>query len=93
MEPADARRMSVDQLFERQQFEKTLTDPNRFEEYYFTYRCFLVLKEIKKGLARDKTDKFGVIDMEAARSLGCMQSCLCVDSSLEQQVMTVIQMT
>ena len=60
MEPADARRMSVDQLFERQQFEKTLTDPNRFEEYYFAYRCFLVLKEIKKGLAKDKTDKFGV---------------------------------
>jgi hypothetical protein len=60
MEPADARRMSIDQLFERQHFEKTLTDPNRFEEYYFAYRCFLTLKEIKKGLAKDKTDKFGV---------------------------------
>ncbi|MEK6280341.1 MAG: AIPR family protein [Acidobacteriota bacterium] len=60
MEPADARRMSVDQLFERQHFEKTLTDPNRFEEYYFAYRCFMALKQIKKDLAKNKTDKFGV---------------------------------
>jgi hypothetical protein len=60
MEPADARRMSIDQLFERQHFEKTLADPNRFEEYYFAYRCFMVVREIKKGLAKDKTDKFGV---------------------------------
>lgn len=52
--------MSIDQLFERQHFEKTLTDPNRFEEYHFAYRCFLSLKEIKKGLAKDKSDKFGV---------------------------------
>jgi len=52
--------MSVDQLFDRQHFEKTLTDPNRFEEYYFAYRCYMVLRQIKKDLAKNKTDKFGV---------------------------------
>lgn len=60
MEPASARRMSLDQLFERQHFEKTLADPNRFEEYYFAYRCFELLKQKKTLIARDKSDKFGI---------------------------------
>lgn len=60
MEPADARRMSVDQLFERDHFEKAFTDPNRFEEYYFAYQCFMALRQIKKDLAKNKADKFGV---------------------------------
>jgi len=62
MEPADARRMSLLQLFERQHFERTLRDPNRFEEYYFAYRCFIALNQIKKGFSRDKKNKFGIMN-------------------------------
>ena len=70
MEPADAKRMSQEQLFERQHFEKTLTDPNRFGEYYFAYQCFLKLNQIKKGLSREKENKFGVVDYGNALSQG-----------------------
>ncbi len=61
-EPSDALRMSLEQLFERQHFEQTLRDPNRFEEYYFAYQCFVLLRQIRKGFTRDKENKFGSLD-------------------------------
>jgi hypothetical protein len=70
MEPADAKRMSLGQLFDIQNFEKTLTDPNRFDEYYFAYLCFLKLNEIKKGFSKDKGNKFGVADYGNGLSQG-----------------------
>lgn len=61
MEPSDAKRMSREQLFDRQHFEETLTDPNRFDEYFFTYQCFLKLNQIKKEFSKNKDNKFGVL--------------------------------
>jgi hypothetical protein len=61
MEPSDAKRMSLDQLFDRQHFEKTLTDPNRFDEYYFAYQCFQQLNHVKKAYAKTAGNKFGVL--------------------------------
>jgi hypothetical protein len=70
MEPSDAKRMSLDQLFDREHFEKTLNDPNRFEEYFFAYQCFLTLSQIKKGFWRDKANKFGVLNYGNGLSQG-----------------------
>jgi hypothetical protein len=70
MEPSGAKRMSRTQLFDVQVFEKTLTDPNRFDEYYFAYQCFMRLSEIKKGFARDKENKFGVLNYGNGLSQG-----------------------
>jgi hypothetical protein len=58
-EPSAARRMSLDQLFEAQHFEKTLVDANRFEEYFFAYKCFDLIQQKKKSFSNDKTNKFG----------------------------------
>lgn len=58
-EPSAARRMSLDQLFDFQHFNKTLVDPNRFEEYFFAYKCFEHIQESKKSFSKDKTNKFG----------------------------------
>lgn len=58
-EPAAARRMSQQQLFERSHFEKALIDPNRFDEFFFAYTCFQALQEVKRAVARDGSDKFG----------------------------------
>lgn len=62
MEPSDAKRMSSAQLFDIQNFEKTLTDPNRFDEYFFAYQCFQKLSEIKKEFSRDRDNKFGILN-------------------------------
>ncbi len=59
VEPSDAKRMSANQLFDKQHFERTLLDPNRFDEYYFAYLCFVELSKIKKSFSRDKENKFG----------------------------------
>ncbi len=60
LEPSDAKRMSLTQLFDIQNFKNTLVDPNRFIEYYFAYQCFLTLNEIKGIHARDKINKYGI---------------------------------
>ena len=70
MEPSDAKRMSLEQLFDRQHFEETLTDPNRFDEYFFAYQCFLKLNQIKKEFAKDKDNKFGVLNYGNGLSQG-----------------------
>ena len=59
MEPSAAKRMGVEQLFYTQHFEKTLADPNRFEEYYFAYSCYQILQQIKNTFSNDKSNKFG----------------------------------
>jgi hypothetical protein len=59
-EPSSARRMGLDQLFDNQHFNKTLVDPNRFDEYFFAYKCFELIQQKKKSFSRDKDNKFGV---------------------------------
>ncbi|MFA4917959.1 MAG: AIPR family protein [Thermodesulfovibrionales bacterium] len=60
-EPSAARRMGSINLFERNHFEKTLRDPNRFEEYLFAYNCFQIILQIKKTFSKDKNNKFGFL--------------------------------
>jgi len=62
MEPSDAKRMSLEQLFDKDEFDSTLRDPNRFDEYYFAYRCLLQIKQIKTTFIRDKQNKFGILN-------------------------------
>ena len=62
IDPPNARRMGIEQLFERQHFEKTLADPNRFDEYFFAYQCYLELDQIKKDFSRDRDNKFGFLN-------------------------------
>lgn len=62
IDPANARRMGMEQLFERQHFDNTLRDPNRFDEYFFAYKCFLAISQIKKSFSKDQSNKFGFLD-------------------------------
>jgi len=62
VDPANARRMGTEDIFEKQHFDTTLRDPNRFDEYFFAYKCFLEINRIKKSFSRDKDNKFGFLD-------------------------------
>ena len=69
-----ARRMSLNQLFDYQHFDKTLVDPNRFEEYFFAYKCFELIQQTKKSFSKDKTNKFGFQHYgNGLQILECMQ--------------------
>jgi len=62
VDPANARRMGAEDIFEKQHFDTTLRDPNRFDEYFFAYKCFLEVNNIKKSLSREKENKFGFLN-------------------------------
>lgn len=62
VDPANAKRMSMEQLFERQHFEETLRDPNRFDEYFFAYQCFLAINQVKKNFSKDPNNRFGLLN-------------------------------
>lgn len=62
VDPANARRMGAEDIFEKQHFDTTLSDPNRFDEYFFAYKCFLEINRIKKSFSRDKDNKFGFLN-------------------------------
>jgi hypothetical protein len=59
LDPANARRMSLDQLFERSHFEKLLQDQSRFDEYFFAYKCYEYLKNLRQKFAKDVNNKYG----------------------------------
>lgn len=59
MEPSNAKRMSHEQLFEKQHFTNTLINSNRFDEYFGAYQCFLALERIKKTFTKKNNNVFG----------------------------------
>lgn len=58
--PSEARRSSVKVLFKEENFNKTLNNVNRHEEYFFAYRCYQKLNDIEKTHANNLHNKFGV---------------------------------
>ncbi len=62
IDPANARRMGKQNIFEKQHFDITLRDPNRFDEYFFAYKCLLEINKIKKSFSKDKDNKFGFLN-------------------------------
>ena len=69
-EPSSARRMGSQQIFERQHFENTLRDPNRFEEFFLAYQCFQVVQDVKKKFSKDKNNKFGFLNYGSGLQFG-----------------------
>lgn len=68
--PADARRSSVKQLFDKSNFDTTLNDENRFKEYFFAYQCYERLLDILKSFSDDPVNKFGEINYGNALRYG-----------------------
>jgi len=59
LDPANARRMSVDQLFEKTQFDGLLNSEARFDEYFFAFKCYEFLRSLRNQSSRNGADRFG----------------------------------
>lgn len=68
--PAIARRNSSTILFREDNFSKTLSDKNRADEYFFAYRCYMLLSEIEKEFAKEQNNQFGVVNFGQALRYG-----------------------
>jgi hypothetical protein len=67
--PAFALRSS-NQLFKEVNFTRTMSDKNRADEYFFAYKCHLLLNEIEKTFSRDVNNQFGVVNYGQALRYG-----------------------
>ncbi len=68
--PAISRRNSSKVLFREDNFSKTLSNKNRADEYFFAYRCYLLLSEIEKTFSKDINNQFGIVNYGQALRYG-----------------------
>jgi len=68
--PAIARRNSSTVLFREDNFSKTLSDKNRAHEYFFVYRCYLLLNTIEKQFTKEPNNQYGVVNYGQALRYG-----------------------
>lgn len=68
--PATARRTSSKVLFREDNFSKTLSDKNRAHEYFFAYRCYLLLNEIEREFTKEPNNQYGVVNYGQALRYG-----------------------
>lgn len=47
-------------MFESKNFNNTLKDPSRYQEYFFAFKCWEVLSAIEKGFSRDRNNRHGI---------------------------------
>src|SRR5436853_2176663 len=70
MNPAEARRSSVKQLFKEQNFVNTLNDVGRYREYFFALQCYEELNGIERTFSKEKQNKFGLANYGYALRYG-----------------------
>ncbi len=68
--PAAARRNSSTVLFREDNFSKILSDKNRAHEYFFAYRCYLLLNDIERQFTKEPNNQFGVVNYGQALRYG-----------------------
>jgi hypothetical protein len=68
--PAVARRTSSKVLFREDNFSKTLSDKKRAHEYFFAYRCYLLLNEIERQFTKEPNNQYGVVNYGQALRFG-----------------------
>ena len=68
--PSLAKRCSSTVLFREDNFSRTLSDINRVHEYYFAYKCYLVLNDIEKRFYNDSNNPFGMLNFGQALRYG-----------------------
>ncbi len=68
--PAIARRNSSKVLFREDNFSRTLSDKNRAHEYFFAYRCYLLLNEIERQFTKEPNNQYGVVNYGQALRYG-----------------------
>ena len=68
--PAIARRTSSKVLFREDNFSKTLSDKKRAHEYFFAYRCYLLLNEIERQFTKEPNNQYGVVNYGQALRYG-----------------------
>ena len=67
---AQARRSSARRIFREDNFNNTLQDLSRYSEYFFAYRCLLRLNAIERGFAKDRNNRYGVVNFGQALRYG-----------------------
>jgi hypothetical protein len=68
--PAAARRNSSTVLFREDNFSEILSDKNRAHEYFFAYRCYLLLNDIERQFTKEPNNQFGVVNYGQALRYG-----------------------
>ena len=68
--PSIARRTSSKVLFREDNFSKTLSDKKRAHEYFFAYRCYLLLNEIERQFTNEPNNQYGVVNYGQALRYG-----------------------
>jgi len=68
--PAIARRTSSKVLFREDNFSNTLSDKTRAHEYFFAYRCYLLLNEIERQFTKEPNNQYGVVNYGQALRYG-----------------------
>jgi hypothetical protein len=59
LNPAEARRSSVKNLFKEENFARTLNDVRRYREYFFAFALYEELNKLERAFARDRSNRFG----------------------------------
>jgi len=59
LQPAESWR-AIKELFDLNNFNRTLNNESRFPEYFFAFKCYELLADIKKRFAKDKNNKNGI---------------------------------
>lgn len=68
--PTQARRSSLKQLFNLENFNKILTNVSRHEEYFFAYSCWRYLNKKEQEFYEDKNNKYGIVNYGHALRVG-----------------------
>lgn len=67
---SEARRNSVIQIFREDNFNRTLPNTNRIEEYMYAYKCFTVLTDHERTFSRERHNRYGVANYGQALRYG-----------------------
>lgn len=59
MQPAIARRASVNSLFQESNFSKYLNDADRATEYFYAFNIYQKINNLEKSIREDINDRFG----------------------------------
>jgi hypothetical protein len=59
LQPAESWR-AIKELFDPNNFNRTLNNESRFPEYFFAFKCYELLAHIKKQFVKDKNNKSGI---------------------------------
>lgn len=68
--PEAARRSSTKVLFSKENFDATLDDSSRYDEFFFAYRAYEHLEAIQANFKRDRKNRFGVVNYGNALRYG-----------------------